>query len=304
MSGGRQFGSTYGGERVRVSFVAVCTFRTRFEPVALSLDAAGHYSADIDDVSSCRGAGSPELLDAADSATCQDANRRTNGGNHLIHLAIFAKYWQAGYVKTRLARSVGDRLARDVYLVLLQHLVDRFKEFGDLRTVVFSPPEAQRQFREFLPDAWHVQQQVNGDLGHRLQAFLTDQLKTRDSIMIVIGSDTPDLPTSYLDRAVDMLCQYPVVLGPSQDGGYYLIGMNRLVPNLFDGIAWSTNKVLQQTMDRLHQQCCPFGLLPTLNDVDDLADLRALMCKLKKNDRDALEDDLMRKLDQLELPDV
>jgi rSAM/selenodomain-associated transferase 1 len=220
----------------------------------------------------------------------------------LTHLAMFAKYWQLGQVKTRLASSVGAAAARDVYLVLLQHLVKRFSRFGDQRTVVFSPPESRPQFRDLLPGEWDLEEQAQGDLGNRLRTFLTDNLDTHGTKLIVIGSDTPDLPVSYVARAVDLLSEFPVVIGPSQDGGYYLIGMCRLVPDIFDGITWSTNQVLRQTIERLHNRNCPYGLLPSLNDVDELADLMQLMNKLRNNERDRLDDELLRKLERLELP--
>lgn len=213
---------------------------------------------------------------------------------------MFAKYWEPGQVKTRLGRAIGNQLASDVHLMFLQHLVCRFDAFGDRRTLVYSPAAAESSFRQFLPDTWNMQPQSDGNLGIRMKTFFRESAAVSDCKTLLIGSDTPDIPVSFGNRVVQMLNDVPVVLGPSSDGGYYLIAMNCFC-DVFDDIPWSTDQVLASTLNRLDQQRIPFHLLPELTDVDEIDDLKRLMQKLKSADRDALDEILYARLIQMEL---
>ena len=106
-----------------------------------------------------------------------------------------------------------------------------------------------------------------------MQQYFVDALAHGARRVVLLGSDSPTLPLDYIERAWASLDDHPVVLGPTQDGGYYLIGIRDEVPPIFDHIAWSTPQVWDQTVSRLHQSQIPFAELPGWYDVDCLQDL-------------------------------
>ncbi len=205
----------------------------------------------------------------------------------MSHLGMFAKHWQAGQVKTRLAASIGPSAAADIYLVFLEHLVDTLDCCADCRTLVFAPEDKLELFESQFGDTWDYQAQAQGDLGRRLSHFFhqsTRQAATQGK-SIVIGSDTPHLRPEVISEVESLLDHYPVVLGPSQDGGYYLIAINtNVMPmevDLFSEIPWSTDQVLQHTLDRLDNHGLQYHLLSEMLDVDDLAGLKNLFDELQ-----------------------
>ncbi len=225
---------------------------------------------------------------------------------------MFAKYWEAGRVKTRLAKSVGEVAARDVYLCFLQHLVRKYSKFGDRRTLVFSPFESKDDFSSwckglFAKDSvrkpWGLHPQAEGDLGTRMRIFFETFGKSEDDKNILIGSDSPDVPANILEHAVSMLDNVPVVFGPSTDGGYYLIAMRGKPQNVFEDIPWSTPEVMPSTQRVMQQQGIAWGTLPEWTDVDELSDLNSLMKRLNAA-TDGADAELHERLKAMELPDV
>jgi len=191
-------------------------------------------------------------------------------------LGMFAKYWQPGKVKTRLARHVGDRQASDLYRAFLRTLVRRFEASADRRILAYWPEDRRDQFRALAGGNWSVELQTSGDLGQRMSRFFAAARACAGGPIVLIGSDSPTLPVQYVERAFELLEHVPVVLGPSTDGGYYLIGISGPIPCLFSGVSWSTPQVLDQTVALLHQADCRYALLPPWYDVDDGDDLRKL----------------------------
>ena len=98
---------------------------------------------------------------------------------------------------------------------------------------------------------------------------------------MLIGSDSPTLPADYIQQAFERLQQHDAVLGPTEDGGYYLIGIRDAVPPVFDGVQWGSPQVWRQTVDRLHESKVRFATLPTWYDVDVLDDLERLQAELR-----------------------
>jgi hypothetical protein len=101
--------------------------------------------------------------------------------------------------------------------------------------------------------------------------------------VVLIGSDSPNLPRVYLTQAFELLNQHPVVLGPADDGGYYLVGAAGRVPPIFTEMAWSSPRLYSQTIDRLRQADCPFAILPGWYDVDDVEGLLRLRNELEQD---------------------
>jgi rSAM/selenodomain-associated transferase 1 len=193
---------------------------------------------------------------------------------------MFAKYWQPGSVKTRLAARIGEQRAADVYRAFVFTLLRRFSDVAESRDLVFTPDHQLKEFQSIGTSAWQLHPQGPGDLGARMQRYFQRTLETGATDVVLIGSDSPTLPRRYLDRAFQSLQRANVVLGPSEDGGYYLIGARNVVPPIFAGIDWSTPRVWDQTLEKLNATELTLAVMPTWYDVDSAADLRRLQDEL------------------------
>jgi rSAM/selenodomain-associated transferase 1 len=192
------------------------------------------------------------------------------------HLGVFAKYWQPGTVKTRLGQAIGAEAAARLYRVMLETTLDRVAAQGDRRSIVFSPPERGGAFSALAKTAWQCEPQVSGDLGARMCAFATNSLAAGAERVVLLGTDCPHIPIAWIDDAFEQLTQVDVVLGPSTDGGYYLVGMRHQVPPIFDDIPWSTPDVFSKTVARLANSDFSLAILGETFDVDDVVSLRQL----------------------------
>ncbi len=207
------------------------------------------------------------------------------------HLGLFAKFWEPGRVKTRLAATLGNQLACELYQIFLFHLLNSVAPDTDRATVVFSPTNREADFRTAIPENWMLEPQSNGDLGDRMRTFFDQHLHAQQfpdapsdmkqaTKVVVIGADCPQLTAAEIQTAFDELDKNDVVIGPSTDGGYYLLGMKGGLAEVFDDIDWSTSAVLAQTTQRLDQQNKSYALLPPRTDVDDEAALRTMLAGL------------------------
>ena len=184
-------------------------------------------------------------------------------------LIVFVKNPIAGNVKTRLAKSIGEQGAVWVYERLLLHtkqLADRLAAiqkgvyYGDFVAVAD------------LWDGYPKFMQAAGDLGLRMQGAFLEQLQAGAERVVIIGSDCAELRPEHLQAAFDELDRVEVVLGPSADGGYYLLGMRRLHAALFEQMPWSTPTLMAETVRVLIQQGISYTTLEVLHDLDDRDD--------------------------------
>ncbi len=203
----------------------------------------------------------------------QSTKRRSPG---LTQLGIFAKYWQRGAVKTRLAATFGADQAAEVYRAFLTTEVERLAELADRQVLAVSPASTVSAFREVFPDGWQIEPQCEGDLGARMEHYFSSALAADADRVVLLGSDSPSVPVAYVEQAFASLESNDAVLGPTADGGYYLIGIRGRVPPIFTGVAWSTSQVWEQTVTRLQAANLTFAELPDWYDVDDAADLQRL----------------------------
>ena len=193
---------------------------------------------------------------------------------------MFAKYWEPGRVKTRLAASLGDVAASEVYYAFLECLVERFASVGDRRVLVYAPADCEHHFAQLAGDQFQLQPQSPGDLGARMQSYFEQAQRAGMQRVVVVGSDSPSLPASYVEQAFERLQEFPCVLGPSRDGGYYLLGLAGQLPPIFADLPWSTDRVLELTRARLRAADCTWCELPEWYDVDAADDLAALRGEL------------------------
>ena len=193
---------------------------------------------------------------------------------------VFAKFWQPGRVKTRLAGHFGDEAAASFHRISAQTLLRRFSAVGERRVLAFTPKHRRRAFAALADEQWQLMPQSLGDLGKRMSHFFSTSFANGAQAVVVIGADSPTLPQEFVDRAFERLRDTDAVLGPSDDGGYYLIGLSRHLPDAFKGIAWGTSAVLTQTLQRLSTASCRYALLPAWYDVDTPRDLDRLRDEL------------------------
>lgn len=187
---------------------------------------------------------------------------------------MFVKYPEPGRVKTRLATTIGETAAAELYRAFLLDLVDRFRTAGHRRVLAYSPDNETTRvfFTELAAGAYELWPQPQGELGARMRAFFEH---FGPFPTVLIGSDSPTLSKLYPEAAFRMLETTDVVLGPATDGGLYLIGLNqqRRTWPIFDEIDWSTSKVLDQIMQRLAREQAQIEVLPPWYDVDEPTDL-------------------------------
>jgi hypothetical protein len=151
---------------------------------------------------------------------------------------------------------------------------------ADRRILCFAPKQRQVAFDELAEPVWTALPQSDGDLGNRMSSFFDDAFQSGADRVVLIGSDSPTLPIEYITRTFEMLAQDDVVLGPTPDGGYYLIGARGATPPVFEGVAWSTPDVFAQTIERLRAASLTYEQLPSWYDVDERADLIRLRDEL------------------------
>jgi rSAM/selenodomain-associated transferase 1 len=184
-------------------------------------------------------------------------------------LGVFAKWPRPGAVKTRLGGPPGWGAA--VARAFLLDALDRLAAVPARRVLAFAPPEAEADFHELVKGRFGLAPQSGGDLGQRLHAFFARQFEAGAGPVVVVGTDSPTLPLEHVEQAFRELegpGKADVVLGPAQDGGYYLIGCGPRLPPVFDGIAWGSATVLADTVARLSDPSWRLALLPPWYDVD------------------------------------
>lgn len=183
---------------------------------------------------------------------------------------LFLKAPRPGFVKTRLAAEVGAPAATAIYRQLAQEQRRRIPAKWRAE-VHFAPADAEPEMRVWLGGRGVFRPQVDGDLGARLSAGFAAAFQAGGAPVIAIGGDCPALDAACLEEARRTLREADVVLGPADDGGYYLIGLNRPTPELFAGIPWSTPQALEATVARAARAGLRVRLLGTKLDIDDAA---------------------------------
>jgi len=197
-------------------------------------------------------------------------------------LAVFSRVPIVGQVKTRLAPVLTLEGAADLYRCFLLDTVSLAMRVGRCKALlVYTPREASRVLRDMVEQPIDLIPQSSGDLGSRMNDAFKDLFACGYESCVMIGGDLPTLPLSRLRTAFSALERSPVVLGPSLDGGYYLIGLRVSQPALFEGITWSTPQVLGQTIDRINRLGLEVHCLEPWYDVDTAEDLDFLVSHVR-----------------------
>ena len=194
-------------------------------------------------------------------------------------LIVFAKNPIPNQVKTRLIPEVSPEQAASLYSAFLIDWCKTLSELSNVDLVIaYTPKESQSDIQTLLGEDVVYIPQAGIDLGERLTSATEWASENGYNKIILVGSDSPTLPISYIFQAVVGLDTRDVVIGPSVDGGYYLIGfssknLTTTVPSVFEDIAWSTANVFKQTVERIHAIDATLKLLPPWYDVDTPKDL-------------------------------
>lgn len=194
-------------------------------------------------------------------------------------ILFFVKYPVLRGVKTRLAEHVGHDVATDLYKSFVADILITLHTLSVNFRIVFYPPDAGDQFQQWLGEKYSYAPQIGQDLGQRMKNAFLQAFSDGFNSVVIIGSDSPDLPADYLDLGFTALDTNDVVVGPSSDGGYYLIGFAReaFLPDAFEQITWSSTNVFERTLNILKQHKQRVYLLPQWHDVDSVSDLNKLL---------------------------
>ncbi|HWP59783.1 MAG TPA: TIGR04282 family arsenosugar biosynthesis glycosyltransferase [Candidatus Acidoferrales bacterium] len=192
-------------------------------------------------------------------------------------LAVMAKAPLEGFVKTRLSPCLSLADAAGFYECLLADIIAKFQKHNGAELWIAVAPGGEGYFSQNYPGANRLPQRGN-DLGERLHHVFVDLFERGYGEILVVDSDSPAVPPATIDQAYRKLSEEgcDLVLGPCEDGGYYLIGLKRPMEPLFHDIRWSTDAVLETTLARARAAKLRAGLLPPTYDIDEEEDLRRL----------------------------
>lgn len=197
-------------------------------------------------------------------------------------LIVFAKRPQPGRVKTRLTPQLEPDEAATLYRAFLYDALDQYAALSAcVRLYLASPIDAAL---EINPTGIEQFSQVGSSLGERMKRAFSETLEAGYQRAIIIGTDHPTLPSPFIEHAFAALARpASIVLGPSTDGGYYLLGMNAYYPHLFEDMTYSHGDVFANTLERAARTEAFLTILPVWYDVDEPGDLRRLADDLKSH---------------------
>jgi uncharacterized protein len=190
-------------------------------------------------------------------------------------LIIFTRYPRPGQAKTRLIPALGPEGAARLQKAMTEHSLRQARGFKRPIAIYYTNGE-ESELRDWLGEDLCYYPQCSGDLGAKMLGAFWDSLGEEVGAAVIIGTDCPGIDTQLLAQTFEALQTSDLVLGPALDGGYYLIGLRRVIPALFDNIPWSTDQVLGQTLGIAKGLGLDVYLLPELPDIDRPEDLQYL----------------------------
>lgn len=232
--------------------------------------------------------------------------------NKNTKIILFSKAPIVNQVKTRLAGFTGSLEAAKLYeaflkdtIVLVDNVIDSCGDDNKIeKYIYYFPKKAFTYFKALAKGSWKLSLQKGNDLGQKMMnafyeqkeninaAYLSRQdcqnedlnaglLSTCHNSIIIIGSDSPTLPSAYVKDAIHALKKYDIVLGPAYDGGFYLIGINKINGNIFNNVRWSSHYTLKDVLKNIKKEKLNLKLLPKWYDVDDYSGYMRLKKTLK-----------------------
>ncbi|HXY62342.1 MAG TPA: TIGR04282 family arsenosugar biosynthesis glycosyltransferase [Nitrospirota bacterium] len=192
---------------------------------------------------------------------------------------LFVKLPEPGKVKSRLAQDMDGDMVRHLYECMVLDAIDMLERTETPFRISFDPSDAEERVRQWLGQAYSYMPQTGHDLGARMEQAFTRVFSEGVSDALLIGSDIPSLTTSIIAAAFRSFSVCDAVIGPANDGGYYLIGFKKgtFKPGIFRGMAWSTKTVFLETLGRLEKASLAVHRLPELRDIDTREDVEAYL---------------------------
>jgi rSAM/selenodomain-associated transferase 1 len=196
---------------------------------------------------------------------------------------LFVKLPEKGKVKSRLAQCMNEDLVLLLYENMVLDTIDMLTRGRFPFRICFTPPDARDRIMEWLGQEYRSLPQTGDDLGDRMEGAFACVFAGEVEEALLIGSDIPGLTTDMIEEAFAALLANDAVIGPADDGGYYLIGFRKksFEPDIFHDMAWSTGTVFRETLDKLHDVLLKVHVLPELTDVDTVEDLKTFMSQVK-----------------------
>lgn len=191
-------------------------------------------------------------------------------------LMIFVKYPEPGKVKTRLAKTLGAKEAARLYRVMAEDVIRRLgtNVHGKYDTIIFfDPPDRASDIKDWLGSGRSYTPQSGRDLGEKLANAFRTVFDLGARRAVVIGTDCLSITGEIITGALQHLEKKDVVIGPAEDGGYYLLGLSRNIPELFGSVDWSTDKVFRQTVEKAKRLGLSYTTLERLKDLDEYSDI-------------------------------
>ncbi|MEE8329313.1 MAG: TIGR04282 family arsenosugar biosynthesis glycosyltransferase [Thermodesulfovibrionia bacterium] len=205
-------------------------------------------------------------------------------------LIVFAKTPVKGRIKTRLQPHLTPEKILNLYKSFITETMSRCLRLKDAEIFLGSYPTKDNDFMKELTKKHNIKSfnQRGKNLGERFVNAFKDRFKQGYGKVVIIGSDSPLIPVENIKKAFLKLTKNEFVLGPSCDGGYYLVGASKVIPEVFYNIPWDTGRVLNRTLGKLNSLDIRFSLLPFWYDIDTIEDLRFFRNHLKYLKREGL----------------
>jgi uncharacterized protein len=199
--------------------------------------------------------------------TTQTLNRRC--------VIVFVRAPQMGTVKTRLEKVIDPYMVLEIYRCFAKDVIDTLKGSADAVRVCFCPSEQKASVVDWLGEALDYFPQIGKNLGERMGNAFMETFNRGFQQAVLVGADIPDLPGAVIRDAFSAIERGEAAIGPSRDGGYYLIGFgrNRFYPSIFNNIRWGANNVFKETLAAFQKLGVPLHIGSKWRDIDEYEDL-------------------------------
>jgi rSAM/selenodomain-associated transferase 1 len=186
-------------------------------------------------------------------------------------LIIIAKYPEPGKVKTRI-HGLSDKQRTELYTKLLEFTMKKLSSIPGVDTfIAFAPDSAEKYFKRFGVKLIPLSK---GDLGTRMFKAFERVFRSGYQKAALVGADIPDLSSAIILRAMNLLSTHDLVFGPAKDGGYYLVGMSKLIKEVFEDVPWSSDQTLEKSLDQSKTFNYSVCFIDTLSDIDTIDDVK------------------------------
>jgi len=209
--------------------------------------------------------------------------KKIMGKKEKYGILFFVKYPKLGKVKSRLSNKIDKKIVLNLYRNFVEDLLNMLNKTDYSVIICYHPKDAMKNFKKWLGEEYQYIPQIGNNLGERLKNSFIKGFNLGFKMLTVIGSDSPDLPKKIIHESFQSLKNNDSVIGPCEDGGYYLIGFNEesFLPDVFDNIPWSSSEVFNKTVNILDKSNHKFHILQIWHDVDTINDLVSIYKKNK-----------------------